>query len=1084
TPIANAGINDTINCNQNSVSLNGSGSSGNGLLIYEWFDEFGNTISNNVSISISQAGTYSLLVMDTDNGCTSADEVEISLGTDVPIADAGSDGILDCNISFITLGGSQTSIGSSINYEWLDESTFILGTDINLLVNVPGLYILVVTNADNGCVKTDTVWVDENLELPLVDPGSGGVLTCIQSSINLGGPGSSTGAAFTYEWQDSSGNILGTDANFIASSPDNYTLLITNTDNGCTASSETIITADTTVPISDAGLGGTISCDVSSIFLNGNNSSGNNLSFEWYDETQMAVGNSAIIEVLEAGVFTLIVTNTVNGCSDSDSVEVVLDENLPEAIATVNDNLNCTILLVTLDGSASTSPSGNLTFEWFDPNNQSISALASADVNLPGLYTLTITDTQNGCTSSTAIQVDQNIASPFAEAGENLLLTCGNEVVTLNGSGSGAGNLFFEWFDDNNISIGNTASLEVATAGIYNLQVTNAENGCIANDQTEVLIDTNVPTAEAGIGGVLTCETLELLLDGSASSSGSNIVYEWQDATGNTLGNLPVISIDESGTYTLFVTDTIFNCTAQDDLIVGENIADPLALIEQIGALSCADQSLLLNADGSLPIGGLSFLWSTPDGNFLSGINTANPEVDEPGTYLVTVTDLVNGCTDSAMIQITANNQFPEVTIDPPSVLTCTTTQLQFNATNSSQGNDFVYTWTSIPSGGIVSGGNTLNPLINQSGEYTLTILNTINGCENSATISVSEDVQLPLAVANVEDELDCITEIVQLNGDGSSVGPIFTYNWSGPNIIDGENTLLPSVNTSGVYTLIITNSTNGCTQSASVTVEENTEEPVAMEVLIFPPLCFGDEGSIEVLFTEGGQAPYLYSIDGGQNFYATPIFNALPFGTYSIIVQDAVGCEYEESFSMPFVPELYIELVPELIIQLGETGEIEAYVNTAPSLIDTIIWTPSEGLSCTNCLTPLVNSFVETLYTITVVDENGCVAEDEIILRVEKARGVYIPTAFSPNDDGFNDRFRIYAKDGIIKSVTSFQVFSRWGELVFQQRDFMPDDAEAGWDGFFKGEPLQPGVFVYWVEMEFIDGFKRLYKGDVTLLR
>jgi gliding motility-associated-like protein len=1084
-PIANAGLNGTINCNQNAVDLDGSGSSGNGLLIYEWFDEIGNTISNNINTSVSQPGIYHLEVTDTSNGCISSDEVVVFLGADVPFADASSDGVLDCNNTVVNLGGPQTATGNSINYEWLDETAILLGTNVNLLVTTPGLYVLVVMDTDNGCVMTDTVLVNENLELPIVDPGLDGILNCNLTTITLGGLGNSSGPEFTYGWLDSSSNILGTDSIYVAASPDNYTLLITNTNNGCTASSEVLITEDIMPPIADAGIGGTISCDESSIFLNGSNSSGNNLSFEWFDEDQIIIGSDDVIEVLEARIFTLVVTNTINGCTHSDTVEVLLDENLPEAIATVNEILTCAIPLVTLDGSASTSPSGNLAFEWYDASNQLISNLESVDVNLPGIYTLTITDTQNGCTSTTSTQVNQDIIPPIAEAGESLFLTCGNDLVTLNGSGSGAANLSFEWFDDNATIIGNTASLEVASAGIYNLLVTNTENGCTANDQTEVLIDTNVPAVEAGIGGVLTCGIQELLLEGTASNSGLNMAYEWQNAAGNTLGNLLTLFINEPGTYTLIVTDTILNCTAQDEVMVTENMVDPFAQIDQISALNCTDQSLVLNAGGSIPIGNLDFTWSTLDGNVLSGINTLNPEIDEPGTYLLTVTDLINGCTDTATILISQDNQLPEVNIDEPSLLTCVITEQELSAINSSVGNDFDYSWTSSPLGGIASGGNTLSPTVDQIGQYTLTILNATNGCENSATVTVNEDVQLPIVVANVEDELDCITETLQVNGDGSSFGSTFSYNWSGPNVIAGENTTLATVNTSGIYTLLVTNATNGCTQTAEVTVEENTDMPEAMDVLIFPPLCFEDDGTMEILFTEGGQEPYLYSIDEGQNFYSATIFNSLPSGTYSIIVQDAIGCEYEEQFTMPYVPELYIELPSELVVQLGEAGEIQAYVNIAPGQIDTIIWTPAEGLSCTDCLNPIVNSFSEMQYAVSVIDTNGCAISSQVLYRIEKARNVYIPSAFSPNNaDGINDRFMIYAKAGIIESINTFQVFSRWGEMIFQQNDFMPNDPATGWDGFFQGEALQPGVFVYWVEIYFVDGFKQVFKGDVTLMR
>ncbi|MFT7452827.1 MAG: gliding motility-associated-like protein, partial [Patescibacteria group bacterium] len=124
------------------------------------------------------------------------------------------------------------------------------------------------------------------------------------------------------------------------------------------------------------------------------------------------------------------------------------------------------------------------------------------------------------------------------------------------------------------------------------------------------------------------------------------------------------------------------------------------------------------------------------------------------------------------------------------------------------------------------------------------------------------------------------------------------------------------------------------------------------------------------------------------------------------------------------------------------------------------------------------------TLYEIILLDTNGCLVEAEIFLRVDKERNVFIPNAFSPNGDGNNDVFMIFANNEAIKSVNELQLFNRWGEKVFQQNDFMPNDPDYGWDGLFKGKIMNPSVLVYFAEIEFVDGYKKMYKGDVTLMR
>jgi gliding motility-associated-like protein len=119
-----------------------------------------------------------------------------------------------------------------------------------------------------------------------------------------------------------------------------------------------------------------------------------------------------------------------------------------------------------------------------------------------------------------------------------------------------------------------------------------------------------------------------------------------------------------------------------------------------------------------------------------------------------------------------------------------------------------------------------------------------------------------------------------------------------------------------------------------------------------------------------------------------------------------------------------------------------------------------------------------------TVYDQNGCQASDDVLIVVNKDRRVYIPTVFSPNGDGVNDIFYILGDEGQIVMVKRFVIYNRWGELVHQESAFLPNDPSKGWDGYFRSDLMNPGVFVYAAEIEFIDGVTKLYTGDVTLMK
>jgi len=119
----------------------------------------------------------------------------------------------------------------------------------------------------------------------------------------------------------------------------------------------------------------------------------------------------------------------------------------------------------------------------------------------------------------------------------------------------------------------------------------------------------------------------------------------------------------------------------------------------------------------------------------------------------------------------------------------------------------------------------------------------------------------------------------------------------------------------------------------------------------------------------------------------------------------------------------------------------------------------------------------------LTVENLNGCKTDADILVNVEKPREVFIPNAFTPNGDGNNDIFYINANASMIKQVNKFQVFSRWGELVFSDEGFQPNLVDHGWNGFFNGKLASSGVYIWMAEIEYLDGVVVTASGDVTLV-
>ncbi|HHB77633.1 MAG TPA: gliding motility-associated C-terminal domain-containing protein, partial [Saprospiraceae bacterium] len=121
---------------------------------------------------------------------------------------------------------------------------------------------------------------------------------------------------------------------------------------------------------------------------------------------------------------------------------------------------------------------------------------------------------------------------------------------------------------------------------------------------------------------------------------------------------------------------------------------------------------------------------------------------------------------------------------------------------------------------------------------------------------------------------------------------------------------------------------------------------------------------------------------------------------------------------------------------------------------------------------------------TLIAVDPYGCELNTNRTMDVLMNYGVYIPNVFSPNGDGINDKFTLYAnKKG--EELVLFQIYDRWGNMVYEatHKDVQAFQSD-GWDGFYKGKLMDNGVYVYQAIVKFIDGDVREFSGDVTLVR
>lgn len=283
-----------------------------------------------------------------------------------------------------------------------------------------------------------------------------------------------------------------------------------------------------------------------------------------------------------------------------------------------------------------------------------------------------------------------------------------------------------------------------------------------------------------------------------------------------------------------------------------------------------------------------------------------------------------------------------------------------------------------------------------------------------------------------------------------------------------------------GLYEITVMDK-QGCVEKKAITLTSPSE--ISFDATFKNPNCDGlNTGKILLKNLKGGQAPYTYLLNN-QLVTDTTLLQKLSEGTYELQIKDANGClalsKPKGTLVTPKIP--IISLGDLQTINLGEGVYITINSNVK---MDSIIWAKITGLSCYDCPEPFAKPLTSSIYEVKVVSEDGCATKGKIQIIVNKNRKIFVPNVFSPaNIDGVNDRLTVFAPPSVIK-VKTFSVFDRWGNLLFRNTNFPPNDPAIGWDGVYKGAIQNPSVMTWVAEVEFLDGEVSYFAGDVTTVK
>ncbi|MGZ3863797.1 MAG: choice-of-anchor L domain-containing protein [Bacteroidia bacterium] len=663
----------------------------------------------------------------------------------------------------------------------------------------------------------------------------------------------------------------------------------------------------------------------------------------------------------------------------------------------------------------------------------------------PGTYSVTVAD-MNGCTTTTVATV-VSVAGTFSINTSAVNPSCSggtNGTATANPAG-GTGPFTYSW---NTTPSQSTSTATNLPAGTYVATITD-NSGCAAtasvtlNDPAPIVATaTSTPSTCAGSNGTAT---------GSVVSGGTApYSYLWISTPAQ---NTQTATGLAPGTYSVFITDAN-NCVGSTTITVGLQGGTWIASANTPTNVACFGGN---NGAASVSIanpGANAFTYSWNTSPTQATQNATNVPA---GNYTCTITD-ANGCSQTTTVTITQPTALTATVQSAPT--TCTASIGTATVTGAGGTAPYTYSWNTSP----VQATSVANNL--GAGSYIATVTDA-NTCTVTVVTSVSTKVNT-LTVSATSHDAKCLA----LNGGVTinSVGggqPPYTYLWSS---IPAQTTQSLNNVGPGIYNLGVTDA-YGCTNQFSETVGNTLGLPVSASAGF--ETCHDSSGTATA--AANGTAPYSY-VWSTKPVQTTKTATGLTSGTYWVKITDANGCVDSTTAIVTNKNDVLVTnlgIHPDGEINAGDSIVIAVYSNSGWSL-DSAYLQGYGGISAYQPMVFPVYGDYNAYYHFT--SAHGCVDSVIYPIHVVDYSTLYIPSAFSPNDDKHNDHFKATGTQ-----IESFEmsIYDRWGNLVI-----VLDNLEKSWDGRYHGDDALEDVYVYKVRAQDIFGKKYNLTGVVRLIR
>jgi gliding motility-associated-like protein len=768
----------------------------------------------------------------------------------------------------------------------------------------------------------------------------------------------------------------------------------------------------------------------------------------------------------------LIITDSV-GCSDSIIYATPITINQPVA-RFFSPNYNTCIVDTVVFRNASSGD--NLKYVWsFGDSTFSTAKLPLKQYATNGNYTVKlVVNDAVGCVDSLTTTNYINVKDVQAsfKVSDSIGTCTPFEVSFTNTSVNGNAQ---SWeFGDGGVSTAVNPVYHYNSPGIYYAKLTSKRsNNCtgVAIKKIEV----NSPTATLTYSPLFGCAPVDVRFHLSTTNKVS-YVWDFDDGTSfvspdsNVVHNyllpggfVPKVVLQDSGCFVSVIGNDsvkIFSST------VNFGVSDS----------SFCDTSTVFFSDSTIsgsPVTG--YRWDFGD-NSTSTLQNPSHLYSKPGTYNVQLSiSTLYGCYDSTvkhnlikaatkpLISISGEKAY----CGPSNIF------LQGNLLNADT-SSIIWLWAF--SNGVVFAGQNFAPLqFNDTGTFNVQLI-AINGsgCNDTAHSQIIVK-PLPTTFAGTDTTI-CLGSVAQLHATGADL-----YEWKPALFLSCVNCNSPTVTpvNSNTYFVKGTN-LSGCDAIDSVFVV--VKKPFTISgVKGTDSVCAGKK--IELF--AGGAENYIWTPAEGINNAAisNPIIEPPISSVYKVVGFDSSNC-FKDSASIYIKVNLNPTVNAGADIMLTAGKAVTLSPQYSPDIV-TWKWQPSTALNCSDCARPIASPLEDVTYKIEVTNSVGCTKTDDIFIKVSCDRNnLFMPTAFTPNNDRQQLNETFYPSGFGIYKVTAFKIYNRYGTLVFENGNFLPNNKNSGWNGIYKGKPAPIDSYIYTVEFICMNHEVVHVNGNILLLR